>query len=129
MPFVGYVAVIGVMSLAAGGVAPDSVESSTPVWLGYGWSGCMAVGGFAAVTGGVSGRTRLEAGGLALLIASLALFAWAGLLTGDLAADDAIALVALVGSFVLRIRQAAREREAVRIAHALAQGGLFRAYD
>lgn len=129
LPIVAYLGIVGALAFVSGGVAPDSVEAGTPAWLGYGWSGCMALGGIVAVAGGVTCRTRLESAGLSLIGVSLGLFVWAGVITGEAAGDDVLALGALLGAFALRMRQLRREREAVRIAEALARGGIFRACD
>lgn len=129
LPIIAYLGVIGALALLSGGVAPDSVEDGTPGWLGYGWSGSMALGGIAAVAGGIKGRTRLESAGLSLVGVSLALFVWAGLITGDAAGEDALAVGALLAACALRMRQLRRERQAVKIAEALARGGIFRACD
>lgn len=129
LPIIAYLGVIGVWAVLAGGVAPDSVEAGTPSWLGYGWSACMALGGFAAGAGTVTGRTRLESAGLSLIGVSLALFMWAAIVNGEAAGDDALGLAAMLGSVALRMRQLRRERQAVKIAEALARGGIFNAGD
>jgi hypothetical protein len=123
LPIIAYLGVVGILAVLAGGVAPDSVESGTPAWLGYAWSGCMALGGLAATIGGIISRTRLESAGLSLLMVSLGLFVWAGTITSETAGDDVLALAALLGSFLLRMRLLHRERRAQRIAAALVRDG------
>lgn len=74
LPIVAYLAVIGWRAIAAGGIAPASMEHALPVWLVLLWTVAIAAGGTLATLGGLGSWTRTESSGLALLLVGAAIY-------------------------------------------------------
>jgi len=117
MPIVIYLGVVGWLAVASGGVAPDVVEHTVPAWLAYAWSGSLAAGGTLATVAGMTGRTRGESAGLALLLFGLGLYGWsAALERWPVGLGTVSALLALMACCYLRMRVLRLARRAVRVA-------------
>lgn len=116
LPIVVYLAVVGLLAMASGGgAAPETVQHSTPPWLTHAWTLSLAGGGCLAVAGCLTGRTRGESAGLALLIFGLGLYGLADAVKRwPLGLETATALLALMACCAIRLRVLHLARKAVR---------------
>lgn len=115
LPITLYMGVAGIDAL----IDPGLVDRAVAPWLAYTWAGSLIVGMVLVAAGVAAERTRLESVGHCLHVLGLLLLAAVSLAT--IGGDDVIALAALVGVPVLRMRVLRRARaarvEAGRIIH------------
>ena len=116
LPIVMYLGVIGVLGVLSGGSAPDTVTHGTPVWLTHMWAWSLALGGVLATVACLTGRTRGESAGLAMLVFGLGLYGLAEVAAGGPVEglETATALVALIGCCAIRMRVLHLARRAQR---------------
>jgi hypothetical protein len=122
LPITLYMGVAGVIAL----VDPGLVDRAVAPWLAYTWAASLIVGMVLVVAGVAAERTRLESVGHCLHVLGLLLLAAVSIT--EIGGGDVIALAALIGVPVLRMRLLRRARaarvEAGRIIrHDRPQGG------
>lgn len=79
LPVAAYLATIGWAGLTRGGITPgDLLDHALPGWLVLMWTIAVAAGGTAATLAGLTGRTRVESAGLALLLYGAAVYGVVG---------------------------------------------------
>ena len=113
LPITLYLATIGIYAA----IDPGLVDQTVAPWLAYVWAVSLIVGAMMIIIGVAAEKTRLESAGHAFHLFGLVLL---GAIEITIIGDaDLVALLALIGVPVLRMRVLRRaraaEREALRI--------------
>ena len=117
LPITLYMGVAGILAL----IDPGLVDRAVAPWLAYTWAASLIVGMVLVVAGVAAEHTRLESVGHCLHVFGLLLLAAVSIAT--IGGGDVVALLALIGVPLLRMRVLRRARAARREAGRIVQEG------
>lgn len=123
VPITFYLFLLGVTNLLSNlGVTPNSVQSTYPTWFVIVWSSATALGCGLSLVGRYAEAFRMEASGLAFLLAACAIFVGAVLwVNGLTAAWAALGYIAISTGCIIRMRVISRHHKAQKLAGEIIQ--------